>query len=114
MGYAGSGIYFRGRVISTAGLEGMAYAGGVAGPRRCGEKGGNAWGMRDMTGNVCGWCCRGRRSGEPWRLLEQRGRALSGRGPVQERTGAEDFENMPVREFTEDATQNVCSDLSRT
>ena len=56
VGYPGSGIYFRGDILSSASWPGMAYAGGVCGPRRCGVKAGNLWGLKDMMGNVLEWC----------------------------------------------------------
>jgi formylglycine-generating enzyme required for sulfatase activity len=56
VGYPGSGIFFKGKIVSSASWPQMAYAGGVSGPRMCGLKAGNGWGLKDMLGNVSEWC----------------------------------------------------------
>jgi formylglycine-generating enzyme required for sulfatase activity len=77
--YPGAGMYFRGNVVSSGGWKGMASAGGVCGPRMCGQKAANGWGLRDMIGNVWEWC------GDWYGEYEAKegGLTVDPRGPVQ-------------------------------
>ena len=69
-----SGVGYKGAGWATVGWPNQAFPGKIAGPRRSGQKKGNAWGLHDMLGNVYEWVA-------DYSAVYGEGEAVDPRGP---------------------------------